>query len=231
MIAMKTPIVVAAMAAVLLSSGHRAVHAGEPLRVAKYDYEPPKPGTYRLPVLKPAGDGDVLDHHGKSRRLAEFQRDRITVLSFIYTRCAAAEACPYATGVLLQLHELSETDPALAKSLQLISLSFDPENDTPQRMAAYSKVASDRPAAASWQFLTTASSAALHPILAAYDQAVDKKANPGDPAGPLNHTLRVYLIDPQNRIRNIYSSGTLDLRLVLADVRTLMLEAKAVSTR
>jgi cytochrome oxidase Cu insertion factor (SCO1/SenC/PrrC family) len=54
---------------------------------------------------------------------------------------------------------------------------------------------------------------------------VDKKKNPRDPTGPLNHTLRVFLIDPAGYIRNIYSSDTLDPRLVLADVRTLMLES------
>jgi len=64
----------------------------------------------------------------------------------------------------------------------------------------------------------------LQPILAAYGQAVDKKRNSKDPTGPLNHTLRVFLIDRDGNIRNIYSSGTLDVRLILADVRTLMLE-------
>jgi hypothetical protein len=54
---------------------------------------------------------------------------------------------------------------------------------------------------------------------------VDKKQNPLESTGPFNHTLRVYLIDREGRIRNIYSSGTLDLRLVLADARTLILEA------
>jgi hypothetical protein len=41
----------------------------------------------------------------------------------------------------------------------------------------------------------------------------------------LNHSLRVFLVDSAGNIRNIYSSGTLDLRLVLADVKTLMLES------
>jgi hypothetical protein len=41
----------------------------------------------------------------------------------------------------------------------------------------------------------------------------------------LNHTLRVFLIDRAGNIRNIYSSGTLDARLVLADVKTLLLES------
>jgi cytochrome oxidase Cu insertion factor (SCO1/SenC/PrrC family) len=193
-------------------------------RTADHDYDAPAPGSYTLPVIKTAADGALLDPQGKSVRLAELTRGRITVMSFIYTRCAAAKACPYATGVLMQLHRASAEDAALARKLRLVSMSFDPANDIPERMAAYSALASSRPTAAPWHFVTTRSQAELQPILAAYDQAVDRKANPADPTGPLNHTLRVYLIDAAGRIRNIYSSGTLDVRLVLADVRTLMME-------
>jgi protein SCO1 len=199
--------------------------ASEATRTAEYDYDAPTPGTYTLPVIKAAADGELLDSNGKPRRLLELTRGRVTVMSFIYTRCAAAKACPYATGVLLQLHRASAEDPSLAQHLRLLSLSFDPANDTPERMASYSKLALQRPAAAPWHFVTTRSQAQLQPILAAYDQAVDKKANPLDPTGPLNHTLRVYLVDAAGNIRNIYSSGTLDPRLVLADVRTLILES------
>jgi cytochrome oxidase Cu insertion factor (SCO1/SenC/PrrC family) len=109
--------------------------------------------------------------------------------------------------------------------MRLISLSFDPENDTPERMAGYSILAGNDKRGAEWHFLTTASQAKLQPILAAYGQAVDKKRDANDPAGPLNHTLRVFLIDSEGRIRNVYSSGTLDLRLVLADVETLNRES------
>jgi cytochrome oxidase Cu insertion factor (SCO1/SenC/PrrC family) len=146
-------------------------------------------------------------------------------MSFIYTRCAAARACPYATGVLLQLHQESAQDPALARQLRLVSMSFDPDNDTPERMAAYSGLGAQRPTAAPWHFVTTRSQSELKPILDAYGQAVDKKQNPADPTGPLNHSLRVFLVDPAGNIRNIYSSGTLDPRLVLADVKTLMLDS------
>jgi hypothetical protein len=98
-------------------------------------------------------------------------------------------------------------------------------NDTPERMAAYSGLAAARPNAAPWHFVTTRSQAELQPILDAYGQAVDKKQNPKDPTGPLNHTLRVFLVDAAGNIGNIYSSGTLDPRLVLGDVRTLMMES------
>ena len=193
-------------------------------RPADQDYDAPVPGTYTLPVIKAAVDGALLDSYGKPIRLAELTRGRITVMSFIYTRCAAAKACPYATGVLLQLHHESAEDVSLAKGLRLVSMSFDPVNDTPERMRAFSGLAAQQPTAAPWHFVTAKSQTDLQPILDAYGQAVDKKQNPNDPTGPLNHTLRVFLVDATGNIRNIYSSGTLDLRLVLADIRTLMIE-------
>jgi cytochrome oxidase Cu insertion factor (SCO1/SenC/PrrC family) len=195
-------------------------------RSGEFDYEPPATGTYKLPVIKPAADGAVLDSQGQPLQLRELTRGQITVMSFIYTRCAAKKACPYATGVLKQIHQASADDAVLASGLKLISLSFDPLNDTPSRMASYSAMASTRTNAAPWHFLTTRSQSQLQPILDGYGQAVDKKLNSFDPTGPLNHTLRVFLIDREGRIRNIYSSGTLDMRLVLADVKTLMLESE-----
>jgi cytochrome oxidase Cu insertion factor (SCO1/SenC/PrrC family) len=129
-----------------------------------------------------------------------------------------------ATGVLMDLHRLTAEDAALAENLRLVSMSFDPLNDTPARMAAYSALADGRKSAGEWRFITTASAEKLKPILDAYGQAVDRKKNTRDPTGPLNHTLRVFLIDRKGNIRNIYSSGTLDVRLVLADVRTLLAE-------
>jgi protein SCO1 len=196
-----------------------------------YDYEPPVPGSYALPVVKPAADGALLDSNNKPIHLLDLTRGRITVLSFIYTRCAAPKACPYATGVLGQLHDLSEKDAMLAKNMRLLSISFDPEYDTPQRIAAYSENVREQKSGCEWRFITAKSRADLEPILAAYDQAVDKRTNESDPQGPLYHTLRVFLIDREGRIRNIYSSGTLDLRLIIADVKTLLLEEAKISNQ
>jgi protein SCO1/2 len=207
----------------------RLTSAAEPLRDSDYDYDPPAPGSYALPVVKVAGDGALLNSNGKPVNLRDLTHRRITVLSFIYTRCAAPKACPYATGVLGQLHDLSAKDAILAKNLRLVSISFDPEYDTPQRLAAYSGNIREEKSGCEWCFVTAKSRAELDPILAAYDQAVDKRPNPADPQGPLYHTLRVFLIDRDGRVRNIYSSGTLDPRLVLADVRTLLLEESKLS--
>src|SRR4029077_2327103 len=108
--------------------------AAEPTRDSDYDYDPPMAGSYSLSVIKSAADGALLDSNNKSVQLRDLTRGRITVLIFIYTRCAAPKACPYATGVLTQIHDLSVDDKTLAKSMRLVSLSFDPEYDTPQRL-------------------------------------------------------------------------------------------------
>ena len=198
-------------------------------RDTEYDYDPPVPGSYTLPVVKAAADGALLDAEGKSLNLRDLTHGRITVLSFIYTRCAAPKACPYATGVLNELHVASTEDKMLAKNMRLVSMSFDPEYDTPQRLAAYSEVVREEKSGCEWRFATAKSRPELQTILDAYGQAVDKRSNAADPQGPLYHIMRVFLIDQDGRIRNIYSSGTLDLRLVLADVKTLLLEEARLS--
>ena len=140
-------------------------------RTAEHDYDVPVPGSYTLPVVRAAGDGEVLDERGASLRLKELAKGKVTVLSFIYTRCASAKACPYATGVLMRLHRESAEDRALAQNMRLVSMSFDPEIDTPERMSAYAKLAEGKAGAAEWRFVTTEGQEQLRPILEAYGQS------------------------------------------------------------
>ena len=198
-------------------------------RDREHDYDPPVPGSYLLPVVKPAAGGKLVSSRGKPVELGELVRGRITVLSFIYTRCAAGRACPYATNVLSQLHLVSASEPDLARGLRLVSLSFDPEYDSPRQLAGYAEAVRETDRGCEWYFATAKSANDLKPILESYGQAVDRRSDPADPQGPLSHVLRVFLIDSQGRIRNIYSSATLDPRLVLADVKTLLLESAQVS--
>jgi protein SCO1/2 len=208
-----------------------AVADDELRRSSDYDYEPPVPGSYTLPVVKNAAGGALIDSTGKSVNLSELTHGRITVLSFIYTRCAAPKACPYATNMLGQLHQVSAKDERLARNMRLVSLSFDPEHDTPQQLANYAEAMRETKSGCEWRFATPKTRHELDVILDAYNQVVDKRANPNDPQGPLSHILRVFLIDAQGRVRNIYSSGTLDPRLVLADVKTLMMEPAQPATQ
>lgn len=194
-----------------------------------YDYDPPQPGSYRLPPLKPAGDGDVLGTDGKPQRMRECYKDHISVVSFIYTRCTDPQACPYAMGMLHQLHQLSRQDPLLARNLHLVTFSFDPDHDTPEVMASFDRHFHTGHHGARWTFLTTRSTSELQSILQSYGQTVDRKSNPKDALGPLFHSVRVFLIDRRGMIRNIYSYALLDPRLLVADIRTLLMEKQGTS--
>ena len=198
-------------------------------RSARFDFDAPRPGSYRLPVVKPAADGAVLDSVGAHRRLREVLAGKIAVLSFIFTRCSDANGCPLATAVLHQLHAATAGDAELGRHLKLITLSFDPGHDTPGTMAGYARVAATRERRSAWEFLTTPSERELAPILAGYGQLVQRPAGPpvpGTTAASPTHLLRVYLIDRQQRIRNIYGLDFLDPRLLMADIRTLLLEER-----
>jgi cytochrome oxidase Cu insertion factor (SCO1/SenC/PrrC family) len=202
---------------------HRHDTADEPesSRPAGFEYDPPAPGSYRLPPLATAADGTALDETGTVRGLHDLMRDRITVLSFIYTRCG--DICPLGAMLMRNLHEATAADAGLAAGLRLITMSFDPDHDTPEVMAREA-LALRVDGGADWRFLTASGMPELEAILAAYDQRVIAKADPDDPRGPLAHQLRVYLIDREFRVRNIYSLDFLNPMLVLADIRTLMLE-------
>jgi len=194
-------------------------------RTEDYDYDPPEPGSYRLPALGAAADGIMLDTEGRQRSLHRAMNGRITVLAFIYTRCSDPDGCPLSMALFHDLAYAGATDPAIGDSLQLITASFDPAHDTPEVLKDYAAGHLESAGKdGNWLFLTAASPEALAPVLDAYRQPIGRKRDAEDPFGPFTHQLRVYLIDRALRIRNIYSLGFLDPRLVITDVRTLLLE-------
>ena len=190
------------------------------------EFEPPPAGSYDLPVLGAAADGLVLDSKGDAQQLHELLGDKIVVLSFIYTSCSDVNGCPLATHVLRGLQERVALDDQLSSRVRLLSFSFDPANDTPAVLRDYSRHFKREDF--DWQFLTCATESDLQPILADYDQWVitDRDAQ-GEPVGTLSHLLRVYLIDAQRRIRNIYSVSFLHADTVANDIRTLLAQAGA----
>ena len=195
---------------------------------APLEFIAPEPGSYGLPTMGVAADGEVLDSDGNKVRLHDFIGDKPTVLSFIFTTCDDVNGCPLATYVMRSVQDALQADPLTANKARLVSFSFDPLFDTPDVIDAYG--AQFRAEGFDWQFLTTEGAAALDPILSAYDQWVirDYDTN-GEYLGTMSHILRVFLIDESRRIRNIYSTSFLHADTVANDVRSLLIEAQAHS--
>ncbi len=202
--------------------------AAEPPPVLAPGYGPlafaaPEPGSYRLPPIGPAADGTVLKSDGQPVRLHQLFDGRYVILSFIYSSCDDANGCPLATAVLYRLFRTLKADPDLAGQIRLLTLSFDPENDSPEVMRLYGQGFVGGPP--DWSFLTAESDASLAPVLERYGQAVNRVLDrEGRDTGRIAHVLRVFLIDRDKRLRNIYSVSFLHPDLVLADLRTLLLE-------
>jgi protein SCO1 len=184
----------------------------------------PAPGSYALPRIQRCPDGEVLQTDGRAARLHMLLRGRISVLGFMYTYCRDPVGCPLAYRIMVATRDALLKDAALSAQSQLISLSFDPTNDTPEQMARYGHGQAD-PARMRWRFLTTASVPKLLPLLDGLGQDVSVETDArGKPTRTLNHLLKVFLIDPQLSVREIYGVATLDVAALVNDMKTVALE-------
>ena len=184
----------------------------------------PEPGSYALPDLGPAGDGQVIESDGRTMALHGLCGDKIVLLSFVYSTCDDVNGCPLATAVFHKIKNHLKESPEIASQLRLVTLSFNPQHDTPEAMRQYGQAFQD--AGIEWRFLTTRSEAEIQPILETYHQPVEKEYDAqGRFTGKFSHLLRVFLIDRQKRIRNIYTVSYLHPEMVLGDVKTLLKES------
>jgi cytochrome c peroxidase len=189
----------------------------------------PLPGTYQLPPLGLAADGKVVNTENKNMMLHDLMGDKIILLSFIYTNCSDVNGCPLATMVLHKIKSRLQKEPSLSNSLRLLTLSFNPEHDSPDVMRHYSEKLQG--SGVEWQFLTTLSELELEPILQQYPQNIQKVYNAqGQFTGTFSHNLRVYLIDKNKQIRNIYSTSFLHPDTLISDIKTLLAEEQSLKT-
>lgn len=191
--------------------------------VAELPYEVPKPGSYNLAKINDAAGGTVLDVQGKEFDLGDLFGDKIVLLTFIYSSCTDLNGCPLATAVFYKIKERFKNNPKLADKIRLVSISFDPEHDTPEVMRLYGAGFED--GHPDWHFLTTASEQALLPITSSYGQMMIKQYDAeGNYTGAMAHVLRAFLIDRHKNIRQEYSVSFLHDQLVSTDIKTLLIE-------
>ena len=201
-----------------------ASREAEPLK--NLDFTPPAPGTYQLQHIMPVPEGTVLDVDGAAKSLHAFTRDKITLLSFIYTSCADPEGCPMAYQTFDDLKKHIVARPEFTNKIRFVSLSFDPLRDTPEMMQHYGGSHVRDKQGVQWFFLTTPSPEALEPLVEGFGQdiqvVVDKET--GRTSKELSHVLKVFLIDGQGDVREIYTTSFLLPQVVMNDIETLLME-------
>jgi cytochrome c peroxidase len=183
------------------------------------EYVPPAPGSYTLPVVQTVQDHPLLDPDGRPTTLFHATDGHLAVVAFVYTTCVDVAGCPLANAVMKRVDRALADDPALAADVRLVTVSFDPERDTPAHMAELRALYEPR---TTWRFLTPESPDTLRPLLDDFGQPVAKlRYADGEWSGLYRHVLKVFLLDRENRVRNVYSAGFLNPALVLNDLRTL----------
>ena len=214
----------AMFATLFISSAAHAHPVGEPM--PRLDYVPPVPGSYQLHRIMPAPDGQVLNVDGRVLPLSQFTGDKITLLGFIYTSCADPDGCPRAYRVFDNLKAQMLKVPALDGKLRFVTLSFDPARDTPKVMSQYGSGRLKNLRGLEWHFLTTRSISDVLPLIDGFGQDVRYGVNKssGKPVTELSHVLKVFLIDRDHNIREIYTSTFLHPQTVMADIKTLLIE-------
>ena len=181
----------------------------------------PAPGTYALQRIQQVPEAILLDAAGKPAPLSAYARGAVTALGFFYGHCADPLGCPVAWSTFEAVRKEAQSDPLLASRLRLVFVSLDPAHDTPATMRlleAAEKGGTDAP----WSFLTGRSEQELAPLLRAMGQNIGYEINEaGARTGAINHMLKVFLIDPDGWVREIYSTAFLTPESLLSDARTL----------
>lgn len=189
-------------------------------------YPIPPAGSYVLPPVRPAPDGELLDEAGRAHRLKDLLGRQVTLVSFVYLLCGDVNGCPLALSTLFDISHGTGEVPQLKGKVQLMTISFDPARDTPEALASFAyPIRHDdaRSRKIDWQILTARDAGTIAPILSGFGQVVDRS---GD-SDRLNHLLRMFLVDAEGRVRNIYGLGMIDPQLIMTDVETLLAEGRA----
>ena len=93
-------------------------------------------------------DLEVLDQDGRTLHVStDLLRGKTVIVSFMYTSCTAV--CPLMGKALSKLQDA--LGPRLGSDVFLLSVSMDPENDTPERLKAWGERFARKPG---WTLVT-----------------------------------------------------------------------------
>jgi protein SCO1/2 len=157
-----------------------------------------------ISVGDPVPDFALVDQTGATVRLSQMRGEPVAV-TFLYTRCPIATACPMTTAKFSRL-QASLEEKGFGR---LLAVTVDPEHDTPAVLADYAKKAGADPKR--WKFLTgapkdVAEVASKFGILYYPDK------------GQVVHGQGVAVVDPRGRLATIYYGETWQPEHILRDL-------------
>jgi len=173
--------------------------------------EPAPPRAHRRAVRMPITDFALTDQNSTPFEFKNLA-GKVVIVAFAYTTCP--DVCPLITASLRQV-QIGLTKEE-RKNVQLLTITTDPEIDSPKVLTAYAK----RYGAEfdNWSFLT-GELTALKGIWKNFGVGVRRKGR-----GLIDHTPLTAVVDKQKLMRFGYIGASPDPKAVLADVRSLLSE-------
>ena len=163
----------------------------------------------RLPMIGPAPPFALTSQDGQPMALAAF-RGKVMAVTFIYTGCP--DICPLLTEKMAQVQD--ELGPNFAAKTVFVSITLDPEHDTPEVLKEYAQLWGARPEG--WAFLT-GSPEAIRDVTRRYGIFFDKKQD-----GSVDHTQLTTLVDAEGQMRVQYLGARFDPEEFRHDLMSLI---------
>jgi protein SCO1/2 len=151
------------------------------------------PTRPRHPLLDYAFTNEL----GQPVRLGDF-RGQVLAMTFFFSRCPIPEYCPRLTRNFEEASHKLRAMPGVPTNYHFLSVTFDPEFDTPDRLKAYAGNFSYDPS--HWSFLTGPSNK-----VAELARLSDMKYQRDGIF--FNHDLRTLIIDASGRLRMVFPLG------------------------
>ena len=184
----------------------------------RFARQPSVPALQTLGVL-PAFD--LIERRQAPLRLNDL-RGKVWVADFMYTSCV--EVCPLQSAEMARLQAAFAAHP----DLRLVSISVDPERDTPAVLSAYAEQFQADPER--WLFATGEPDAVARLAQEGFRLSAASYVSGEDGADyTFIHSNRFVLVDRQGRIRGYYRSTDPDDLMRLRRDLTVLLQQVATS--
>jgi len=154
-----------------------------------------------------------LDQDGKPRDLRSFTGSAL-VLTFIYTKCPMPTFCPLMDRNFVELQQKVKDDPAL--NVHLLTVTFDPDTDTPSVLKAHAKKLGADPKV--WTFLT-GKREDIATFATKFGVSVMRAMND---QRDITHNLRTAIIDRSGNMVKMYTGNEWTPGEVIADIKVLV---------
>jgi protein SCO1/2 len=143
-----------------------------------------------------------VDQDGRETRLSEISKGRATAMTFIYTKCPMPTYCPMMDRNFLELQKLVMARADLRDRVHLLSVSFDPKNDTPPVLKAHAKALGADPSI--WTFVTGA-----RDDIDRFSMNFGVTLIRGEATNPdeIGHSLRTAILDGNGRLVKTFTGN------------------------